>query len=390
MRDPVRFEELHAVNRRRIAVVTLDAEKRLNALSLRIVSAIEQHLARWRDDDRIALVVLHAASERAFCAGGDLREMYAAETASPKSLAADGALGSPYVRTFFEHEYRLDYALHTYPKPVLCWGHGIIMGGGLGLLVGCSHRVVTESAQLSMPEIAIGHFPDVAGTWFLDRMPGKTGLFAALTGAALGAEDAVHAKLADYCIPHSEKHVILDALLQQAWNSSRHDNDIALGRVLHSRQWSRGAMERPLLEYGDLVSELCSRPSLEEIYAGILALKPSPDPWLQAGAHRLAQGYAGSAGLIYALLRRGSHGSLADIFRLEYRVAICSVLHGQFMEGIRALIIDKDRRPRWDRTIEAVTPEWIEQTFLAPLPAGQDPLADLESSASHPDAKTWT
>ena len=163
-----------------------------------------------------------------------------------------------------------------------------------------------------------------------------------------------------------------------------------LARILQSAQWSGGTKQRPLHEHCEVISELCSRESIGEIYAGIVALERSPDPWLQAGARRLAQGYAGSAGLIYALLRRAGHLSLRDVFRLEYRVALRSVIHGQFLEGIRALIIDKDRRPRWERSIDNVTPEWIGQTFLSPLSAGQDPLDNLESSVRNPDAKTWS
>jgi enoyl-CoA hydratase/carnithine racemase len=314
--------------------------------------------------------------------------MYAAEM-NQASDAASGSLASGYVHKFFEQEYRLDYTLHTYPKPVLCWAHGIVMGGGLGLLAGCSHRVVTEASHLSMPEIAIGHFPDVGASWFLNRMPDATGLFIALTGAPLDAGDAADAKLADYRIAHGDKSAILTRLVQQEWSTRRDDNDALLGDILRSARRSHPAPRRRLRDHGDVIHAICSRERLSEIHAGIAALATSPDPWLQSGARRMMQGYAGSVGLIHALLRRTAHISLAEVLRLEYRVAIRSVVHGQFLEGIRALIIDKDRAPRWDRTIDTVTPEWVERTFFEPLPAAQDALGDLEHSVAATSAKTW-
>ncbi len=373
----------------RIGVITLDAGDRLNALTLGTARTMLQQLTQWKYDERIAVVVLHAASEKAFCAGGDLREMYAAQ----KAMAPDGASArvqaSEHIKAFLQWEYRLDYELHTYAKPVLCWGHGLVMGGGLGLMVGCSHRVVTEFSQLSMPEIAIGHFPDVAGSWFLNRMPGRTGLFAGLTGAVVHPGDVVFAKLADYVVPQVRKEAIFDQLRAQSWSSPRERNDELLGRVLRAASAECEPGERPLHEHCDLVTELCSRETVPDIVAAITALRDSNDPWLRDAASRLASGYPGSAWLVHALLKRTAHLSLAQVFSIEYAVAIRSVEYGQFMEGIRALIIEKDRRPHWDRKIDEIDDAWVDDAFFKPLPAAENPLLGLGDGPPLPPAKTW-
>lgn len=386
MTSDVRFDEWPTAGGSRIGVATLDAPARLNALSHAAINALRGQLDRWRHDEQVAIVILQSSSDKAFCAGGNLRELYVAETAAGNGRGSGRV--SDYVRAFFADEYCLDHALHTYSKPVLCWAHGLVMGGGVGLLAGCSHRVVTEGSRLSMPEIAIGHFPDVGASWFMNRMPARTGLFAALTGVALGPEDAVFAKLADYRVVHAGKAQLFDRLRAQAWSRSRDDNDAALGRLLCGIQYARPATRGSLLRHCDIVSDLCSLETLPEIYAAIVALRDSDDPWLRDGAARLAAGYPGSAWLIDTLLRRTAHFALADVFRIEYVVAERSVMHRQFLEGIRALIIDKDHRPRWDRSIDGGSREWVERTFFEPVPLPPQ-LERIDTQSSHPGAKTW-
>src|SRR5262249_36020722 len=133
---------------------------------------------------------------------------------------------------FFEREYRLDYRIHTFPKPVLCWGHGIVMGGGIGLLVAASHRVVTPRTRLAMPEIGIGLYPDVGGSWFLPRLPGRAGLFLALTGAPLNAADARQAGFADVVLPHESQDGVLAAIAAERWQGERKADAAQLGALL--------------------------------------------------------------------------------------------------------------------------------------------------------------
>ena len=187
----------------------------LNALSLAMIDRLDPQLAAWGAGPADRRRVLDAVGDRAFCAGGDVVAVYHAIRAAgpgqvPK-LCSD----------FFEREYRLDYRIHTYPKPILCWGHGIVMGGGIGLMAGASHRVATPKTRLAMPEIGIGLYPDVAGSWFLPRMPGRSGLFLALTGAPLNASDARFAGLADVVLPHESLPGVLDAVSAERWQGER-------------------------------------------------------------------------------------------------------------------------------------------------------------------------
>ena len=146
-----------------------------------------------------------ARGEKAFCAGGDLRQLY-------QTLLDCGPARNTYAESFFSEEYELDYLIHTFPKPFLCWGHGIVMGGGVGLMAGASHRVVTLQSRVAMPEINIGLYPDVGGSWFLRRMPGRVGVFLALTAAPLNAADAIFCGLADIVVPQERKPQVLEAI----------------------------------------------------------------------------------------------------------------------------------------------------------------------------------
>ncbi|MGO2444298.1 MAG: enoyl-CoA hydratase/isomerase family protein, partial [Psychrobacter sp.] len=159
-----------------IGVMTLNTPKSLNALSVDMCKLLSQQLDAWASDARIVALVLKGAGDKAFCAGGDIRKLY-------DSMSTSAPLPNPYATEFFSHEYSLYRQMHFYAKPIILWGDGIIMGGGMGLMAACSHRLVTERTRFAMPEVTIGLFPDASGSWFLQNMPAKTGLFLGLTGA---------------------------------------------------------------------------------------------------------------------------------------------------------------------------------------------------------------
>ena len=175
-----------------LGIITLDNPRALNALDLEMLRAVADKLLEWRDQRSIACIVLHAESEKAFSAGGDVKSLMAA-------LKRDGAM--PVALEYFTTEYFADYLIHIYPKPILCWADGIVMGGGIGIMNGASYRVVTERSILAMPEITIGLYPDVGATYFLNRAPSGIGLFLGLTGARFNGHDAVAIGMADGLIP---------------------------------------------------------------------------------------------------------------------------------------------------------------------------------------------
>ncbi|MEB1609859.1 enoyl-CoA hydratase/isomerase family protein [Xanthomonas campestris pv. campestris] len=377
---PVLFEQRDCADGHRIGIATLNAPGTLNGLSLQMTRLLDAQLRVWADDAQIVCVVLRGAGEKAFCAGGDLHGLYQSMRAHREAVPdaqerRAQPQGNAHAAAFFEEEYRLDHRIHTYPKPVLCWGHGIVMGGGIGLMSGASHRVVTERSRLAMPEISVGLFPDVGGSWLLRRVPQAAGLFLALTGAPLGASDAIYAGLADVRLEHAQYAAVLDALGAHAWTGDADEDRAQLGAFLHGI--AQPLEPGPLQVHAALIAQLVAGQTLPEVVAAILALQ-SEDAWLQAARATLAAGAPGSARLAWELQRHPGIGTLADTFRTEYVVALHTAAHGDFAEGIRALLIDKDRQPQWQPALlEEADAQWAAAFFQSPWPAAQHPLADL-------------
>lgn len=371
---PVLFETRQGVDGKGIGIATLNAPKTLNGLSLEMTRLLDAQLRRWAEDAAIACVVLQGAGEKAFCAGGDLHALYRSMREYRERGSTD-ITSNTYAAAFFEEEYRLDHFIHTYPKPLLCWGHGIVMGGGIGLMSGASHRVVTERSRLAMPEIGIGLFPDVGGSWLLARVPRGGGLFLALTGAPLNAGDAIYAGLADVCIDSAQQQAVLDALVAQRWQGQGEADRDALTALLQG--FAQAPAAGPLQAHADTIATLGQAGALEQVVAAIAALQ-SDDAWLQTAQATLAAGAPSSARLSWELQHRAAHLTLAQTFRLEYIVALHVAAHGDFAEGIRALLIDKDRSPHWNpATLAQADARWAEAFFVSPWPESAHPLADL-------------
>ena len=374
-----------------IGFAQLNAEKSLNALSLSMIRLLDAQLRAWAADPNIACVVLHGAGEKAFCAGGDVRSLYHAMK-SYRDAAGNCSMHCqhfhhpwrsppvPAAVTFFAGEYRLDYLLHRYSKPLLVWGTGIVLGGGLGLMVGASHRVVTETSRVGMPEITIGLFPDVGASWFLQRIPHRAGLFLALTGAHINGHDALVAGLADHFLRSSDRDAVFSQLSQVEWTANVEANRQALSALL--QEWPNTA--QPLLptsnlkQHAALIEALCNGRSINQVVASIVAYA-GDDAWLKRAASTLAAGSPTTAALSWELQQRARTMSLADTLRMELIVAVQCCAHPDLGEGVRALLIDKDNAPRWTpRTLDEITPAWVEEHFFEPSwPGGKHPLADL-------------
>lgn len=372
---PVLFSELASAGGKKVGVATLNKPEALNGLSLEMCRLLADRLEQWAQDDQIAVVVLHGAGERSFCAGGDLQDMYQGMVDN----SSRDPWGNLHARAFFDVEYRLDYQIHTYAKPILCWGSGVIMGGGVGLMMGASHRVVTDTTRFAMPEISIGLFPDVGGTWMLARLPGGIGLFLALTGAQLGAGDCLHLGLADYALKAEQWDALMKGVLAVSWQGRRNEDHIALRALLLEMQGPEAIPEGPLQQQLAFIRLSCDGRDFDAICANIAAMAQHPDPWLQRAARTFNAGSPGSARLSYTLLQRVRLLSLADVFREEYIVSLQCGAQGDLQEGIRALIIDKDKQPRWNPArLQDATEAWVQRFFEQPWPAGAEhPLADL-------------
>ena len=380
--EVVLFNELNCTNGTRIGVATLNAPKTLNGLSLEMTRLLANQIELWANDPAVACLILKGAGDKAFCAGGDLHALHH----SMMNNVGKPAIDNVHAGTFFAEEYALDYRLHTFPKPIVVWGDGIVMGGGMGLMIGASHRIVTETSRLAMPEISIGLFPDVGGTWMLNRLPGKTGLFMGLTGAQIGAADALFAGMADYHLARETWPTLLEQMTNQPWSQSKSQlspsNEMLLDQVLAGLANAPAIAIGPLQQHLSLIHTCCAGSDLNKIVASLVALAGHIDPWLQRAAKTLAAGSPGSARLTYTLLKRVKHLSLADAYRFEWVAGLMCASHGDFAEGIRALLIDKDKQPKWNpATLPEATEAWVEKFFTLPVAAEQHPLYGLGKNA---------
>ena len=373
-----------------IGVMTLNTPKSLNALSVDMCQLLAAQLEQWQADDQVVALVLKGAGDKAFCAGGDIRKLY-------DSMSTSAPMPNPYATEFFSHEYRLYRQMHFYPKPLILWGDGIIMGGGMGLMAGCSHRLVTERTRFAMPEVTIGLFPDASGSWFLQRMPAKMGLFLGLTGAMCNGSDALLANLAEYAVASHDYDTVMQRLKQSNWqtvdnassSNKYHDNSA------HSIV-SRALAELPVAElpdsklatYWQPIQQLMNSGGLADIDAllqsdeALMQLNKNfaEDSWTQRAVATYRHGCPVTAALTYALYYKVADLSIEQVLYLETNVAVHCAANPDFKEGVRALLIDKGRNPKWSRSLaDCLSIEgqaYIDQHFVNPYQKGEHPLGD--------------
>ncbi len=372
MTQVVNFSEINCANGKKIAVITLNSPKSLNALGMDMIALIYPKLQQWKTQDDIAAVFLQGEGEKAFCAGGDIVYMY-------NDIIADKGSYSPGVEKYFTTEYELDHYIHTYNKPFIVWGNGIVMGGGLGLMVGGSHRIVTESSRIAMPEISIGLYPDVGGSYFLNKMPNNCGMFLGLTGASINAADAKYCHLADYFVASESKNALIEQLGQVDWQDSVELNHELLSNLLVTVEQNSISQlpESKLSEHEALIKEITSADNLASIVDGILSVE-TEDKWFSRAQKSLKSGSPLSASLTFQQIKAGASLSLADCFRMELNLSVKSGKFGEFSEGVRALLIDKDYSPQWSfSSLEAVDKKVIDWFFESKWSQEQHPLVHL-------------
>ena len=307
------MQDLHIRKDRRAGRITFTRPKALNALSHDMALAIDAALEDWRNDPEVALVLIDAEGERAFCAGGDIAAVY-----------HGGREGNHQIgRDFFRDEYRMNANIAEYPKPVVAFMQGFVMGGGVGVGGHARHRIVGESTQVAMPETGIGLIPDVGGTWLLAHAPGRIGEYLGLTGARMGAGDAIFAGFADAFVPEAGWEALKDAMA-------------ASGKVnIPAHPAPEAALEgADLAAYGGR--------SVAEIMA---ALEKSGD---EANLKVMRRNSPLSMAATLAMVRaaRGD-ASIRDSLQREHRFTHRATAQSDFLEGVRAQIIDKDRNPKW-------------------------------------------
>jgi len=371
--DVVIFEEINSNNGMRIGHATLNKASALNALNIDMIRLLTPKLKQWQQDPTIAMVVLDGVGDKAFCAGGDVVAMHDA------MLSAGGELPAS-LRSFFTEEYQLDYLIRLYSKPFLVWGNGIVMGGGLGLMSGASHRIVTASSRLAMPEISIGLYPDVGGSWFLNKMPEACGLFLGLTGASINAADALYVQLADYFVAQESKEIFLAQLVEIDWQGSASADHTQLNKVCETfHDADAGALPAGNVQaHQEVIKPLAAAQSAVEVAQLIAQLDAGEDKWLSRAQKTLAAGSPLTAHLVYEQLKRGKDLSLEACFQVELIMSCRCGEMGEFQEGVRALLIDKDMQPKWlYKNIGDVPKSVVEHFFSAPWSAELHPLYSL-------------
>ncbi|WP_028696731.1 enoyl-CoA hydratase/isomerase family protein [Pseudomonas cremoricolorata] len=352
-----------------IGVATLDAPNTLNALTLGMIETLDQQLRAWADDPNVVCVLLRGNGSKAFCAGGDVRSLATACHRQPGCVPAEAA-------RFFAAEYTLDYHLHTYRKPLLCWAHGHVLGGGMGLLQGAGVRIVTPGSRLAMPEISIGLYPDVGASRFLGRLPGKLGLFLALTGAPINARDALDLGLADRVWADDKQAELLDDLLQVNWQEQTALQLNSLLRTGHRCASAQLPVAQWLPRRG-LIDELLDVSDAPSAWRALAGLRHHPDPLLAAAGEQLQRGCPLTAHLIWEQLQRARHLSLSQTLQMDYALSLNCCRHPEFAEGVRARLIDKDHAPRWHWPDAAQVPAAVVEAHFSKVWEGRHPLADL-------------
>jgi enoyl-CoA hydratase/carnithine racemase len=372
--------EQHVVARvaNRIGFIELERPQALNALSTGMVDAMLAALVRWRDDPDVLAVVVRSLHARAFCAGGDIRFLY--ESFRTGNQAA--------LDTFFSHEYRLNHAIFTYPKPYIAFMNGVVMGGGMGISQGAYRtgglRVVGASTRAAMPETRIGLFPDVGMGWFLARTPGALGRYLAVSGETIDAAGALYAGLADAYLDEAAWPALVDALQTEAFASgaeivARIRREAATGEAVQQvMDGSALALSRAWID------RHFSRADVPAILASLDAAQHDADgaeapeaQWAAQMIGVLRERSPLSMAVSLEVVSR-AEDSMADVLRRDLDLTRSSFLQGDVMEGIRARIIDKDNQPAWRfARIEDVTAGDVESMFRSPWTVEDHPLRDL-------------
>jgi enoyl-CoA hydratase len=347
--EPSATDEVLIRREGRAGRITMNRPKALNALTLGMVHKISEALAAWCSDAAVELVVLDGAGERALCAGGDVRSLYESR-----------GEGSELARRFWTDEYRLNNVISRYSKPYVALQDGIVMGGGIGLSGHASHRIVTERSRLAMPETGIGLIPDVGGTWLLARAPAETGVYLGLTGETMNAADAIYARFTDTFVPSTK----LGDLVARLCDPRGGEISAAIGA--HAADPGPSALARRSAE----INKVFAGETVEVI---VETLGGMAGEWVDKIRASLGEKSPKSMKLTLAAIRRAkAMRSLEEALTMEYRLTVRLLEDGEFPEGVRALIVDKDRRPRWSpQTLELVMPELVER-YLSPLPANEE------------------
>lgn len=339
-----------ATVRNHVGHLTLNRPADLNALTLPMVRQLQQQLDAWAVDPQVHAVVLRGEGPKGFCAGGDIRSLH-------DSFKAGDSLH----RDFFVEEYALDLCIHHYRKPIVALMDGFTLGGGMGLAQGAELRVVTERSRLAMPETGIGYFPDVGGSYFLSRIPGELGTYLGVSGVQIQGADALYCGLADWHVDSARLSTLDERLNTLKW--SEHPLKDLQGVL--ARLGTQALDNPPLAALRPAIDHFFALPDVASIIEQLRAVTVGDShEWALKTADLLATRSPLAMAVTLEMLRRGRHLSLEDCFAMELHLDRQWFEHGDLIEGVRALIIDKDKQPRWNpATVAELSRSRVDQFF---------------------------
>ncbi|KTD29400.1 MULTISPECIES: enoyl-CoA hydratase/isomerase family protein [Legionella] len=330
---------------RQVGLITLKRSQALNALTLPMIKALQQQLMQWRNDDSVQAVLIQGEGEKAFCAGGDVRWLYDA-----------GLAKNPEQMQFFWHEYRLNHYIHHYPKPYIALMNGITMGGGVGISLHGSHPVATERFTFAMPETGIGFFPDIGASYLLSRCPDQIGIYLGLTGNRLNAQDATHVGLVKQVIDADDLEAVVESLIEADLTVNTH-------------QQVSTCLQRFALPVRQATIDN-DRKAINACFAGntvekiMIALQERGDEWATSLLHNLQQKSPLSLKVTLAQIHKAKSLSIGECLKMDYCLVSQFMRDADFYEGVRALLVDKDKNPHWQpKSLAEVTSARVADYF---------------------------
>ena len=344
--------------------IKLNSPETLNAVNLGMARSIRERLNQWKSDKNIALIFFHGEGGRAFCAGGDVKALCSLILKAGEEKTDPGLAVQP----FFQAEYEMNNLLRAYPKPVVLWGEGIVMGGGMGTFQAVSHPIVTETSRLAMPEISIGLFPDVGAGWFLSRLPGKLGWYLALTGCHLSGAEVLSLKWSRLHFKNREKDKVFGRLLSLSFK----DNE-DLTRQLQGMETDHSPFESWIERFKEPIYRLVRSGDVKTIYGEFKKSSLKDEKWVR-NREVFLKGAPSSAGIICEQLKRGTGQSMREVSQLDLVLALQCARRPDFPEGVRALLVEKTGRPSWNpASIPLLKDSYVQEHFTAP-PGWVNPL----------------
>jgi len=349
-----------------IGWLTLNRPDKLNALSVPMIHTLYEIFNDWKFNDAVKLVVLQGAGEKAFCAGGDVRHLYDRKGIDVQEVAQE----------FFATEYKMNMLMHTFGKPILVYMNGIVMGGGVGVAVAGSHRIVTETTKWAMPEMNIGLYPDVGGSYFLNKMPQHIGRYLALTSFMVKAADVLYSGAADYYMASSKWPQLLESIQKVNWQETD---------VLSSLESEVDKFTEPCPNTGQLediahdIEAHFGQNTLESIVYSLEEASVKGITWAERTVETILKKSPTSLKVTLEQLIKGECLPIKDCFMMELNMSMNFMDSHDFFEGVRSVLVDKDRNPTWNpETLEAVSKLDVDAFFTFNWPNGQNPLSNFK------------